>query len=190
MNRSRPFPVIVCCGGGIDSTALLHYYLAREFTIHGIHFDYGQPACRGERRAIEAISSYYNVPIELAHLSPVIHANPNGEFYGRNALFVLSALNHLGSNEGLVSLGIHANVPYYDCTRAFGQDLQVLLDGYFGGTVTLDLPFLDFSKADIFAYCKRNNVPIKSTYSCERNPYEPCGLCLSCLERRHYDSSE
>lgn len=189
MNKSIP-PVVICCGGGLDSTALIHYYLTRGLTIQGIHFDYGQPACQAERKALRAISKHYKVLIDFANLRPIITPTATGEFQGRNAILVLSALNHLKSNKGLISLGLHEDSIYYDCTPIFTQHLQALLDGYFGGLVVLDVPFLSFSKEAIFEYCLQNEVPIELTYSCERSSDRPCGTCHSCLERNRYDLNE
>lgn len=187
---NKKIPVTLCCSGGVDSTALIHYYLQRHQSIQCVHFDYGHPACEGERTALIAISQRYRVSIEYARLRPAIGnmSISTGEIYGRNALFVLSALNQVKQTEGLISLGIHAGTGYYDCTPTFAQQMQAILDGYFQGAVVLDTPFLYFSKGDIFAYCQQNSVPVELTYSCERNAMSPCGSCPSCLDRKQYDS--
>jgi 7-cyano-7-deazaguanine synthase len=84
-------------------------------------------------------------------------------------------------------LGIHSGTDYYDCTSAFANHVQRLLDGYFGGLIVLDTPFIDHTKQDIYAYCRVKEVPVALTYSCERNRKVPCGECLSCRERTSYD---
>jgi len=183
MSEDTESQALVCCGGGIDSTALLHYYLARGFTVFGVHFDYGQPACRGERRAVEAVARFYGIPFKGERLRPSINPTPTGEYKGRNTLFILSALSDQGVRNGLISLGVHANAPYYDCTPAFLRQMQDMLDGYYGGAMVVDAPFSEFSKEDIVAYCRDNEVPLHLTYSCERSSVRPCNSCLSCLDR-------
>jgi 7-cyano-7-deazaguanine synthase len=180
--------VVICCGGGTDSTALIPYYLDQGLDVQGVHFDYGQPSYPGESRAVRAISEYFQVPIKQAMLRPKLVIEPNGVCLGRNALFVISAAKYLKSGAGLISLGIHSGTTYYDCTPIFVSHAQRLLDGYFGGRLALDTPFLHFHKQDVFAYCKERGVPFALTYSCERNPNTPCGRCPSCLERGLYDS--
>ena len=186
MTNSRS--VIICCGGGTDSTALIDYYLELDYTVHGVHFDYGQIALPGERQAVEALSKYYQVPILPGTLRPKLKVGPGQECKGRNALFVLFAAQFLENQQGLISLGIHAGTPYYDCSLSFVQRMQWLLDGYFDGTVVLDTPFLDFHKRDVYAYCKLHDVPVDLTYSCQRHPHTPCGVCTSCQDRSHYDT--
>jgi 7-cyano-7-deazaguanine synthase len=181
--------VVICCGGGTDSTALVAYYLDRGFDVRCVHFDYGQPSFPGERQAVSAISKYYHVPVRYSELRPKLVIKPNTECPGRNALFVLVAAQFLEHGIGLISLGIHSGMPYYDCTPTFVHQMQHLLDGYFGGAVVLDVPFLHFHKQDIYDYCREHGVPVHLTYSCEQNPNTPCGECLSCLDRRQYDLS-
>ena len=188
IHRAKP-QVTVCCGGGVDSTALIHYYLNMGFPVRGIHFYYGQPSYLGERKAIKAIAHFFQIRIEDAKIHPAIRSKKDGEFPGRNARFVFSTLNFFDQATGIVALGIHANTRYYDCTPAFVDNLQMLLNGYYAGTVKLDAPFLDFTKQDIFAYCRKHQVPIDITFSCERGVSEPCGACSSCIDRRYYDAS-
>lgn len=192
MGNNSKLSVTLCCGGGVDSTALMKYYLDLGYIVRGVHFDYGHPACLGERRALMAISNYYDVLVEYSQILPAISnvSETSVELNGRNALFVLSALNQVNQNEGLISLGIHAYSPYYDCSPSFVKNFQALLDGYYKGTVILDAPFLNFSKGDIFNYCREIRAPIELTHSCEKLSDQACGSCSSCMERNYYDSSK
>lgn len=178
--------VIVCCGGGIDSTSVLHYYLAMDFQVYGIHFNYGQSSYPGERQAITRIAQYFGVSIVTARIEPAVRHQLKTMVVGRNTLLALSAINYFQQRKGLVSLGIHAGTEYYDCTSQFVKDFQRILDGYLGGSVRLDCPFLDFTKAEIVAYCKKWGIPVNLTYSCTENPITACGNCPSCLERKVY----
>ena len=186
--EARP-QVTICCGGGVDSTALIHYYLNMGFPVRGVHFYYGQPSYPGERKAIKAIARFFQIRIENAQIHPVIRSEKDSELPGRNARFVFAALNFFDQDTGIVALGIHSNTRYYDCTPSFVHDLQMLLNGYYAGAVQLDAPFLSFTKRDVFAYCREYQVPIDVTFSCERGVSEPCGVCSSCIDRRYYDAS-
>ena len=117
-------------------------------------------------------------------IKPLASCQLNNVVVGRNALFALSAINYFQQEAGLVALGIHAGTDYYDCTTQFVGDFQRLLDGYLGGRIQLDCPFLDFTKAEILAYCRKWGIPVNLTYSCLNNPMTACGSCLSCLERQ------
>jgi 7-cyano-7-deazaguanine synthase len=61
--------------------------------------------------------------------------------------------------------------------------MQRVLDGYHGGTMYVEAPFLEFSKRDIFDYCLDNGVPVGLTFSCERGSDRPCRQCASCKDR-------
>ncbi len=83
---------------------------------------------------------------------------------------------------GIMSLGIHSGVPYFDCTKEFVKKMNVIVEEYSEGKVRIDTPFIDWDKKMIVSYCRDSGVPIHLTYSCE-NGDEPCGKCLSCLDR-------
>lgn len=180
--RQKP-NVIICCSGGIDSTALIHYYLIEGCQVNCVHFDYGQPALKAEIRSLREIEKYFDVKVETLALRPKPKYSSSGECYGRNALFVLNAISLMKKPKTLISLGIHSNSFYYDSSEVFVQQMQDILYGYFGGLTRFDVPFLNFTKRDIVEYCIKNEIPIELTRSCDQGSGKPCGKCLSCKER-------
>ena len=184
----KRIPVLVAASGGIDSTALIHRYLSEKEVVRAIHFDYGQPSRRSEREAVGRACRHYRVKVTFAKLG--IRMLPRGyELLGRNALFVIAGAS-MGPPPLRVSLGIHRGPEYYDVTPRFVSDMQRVLDGYFGGTVVLEAPFLSDTKKDIVDYCKRKRVPLHMTYSCQKKNAPPCGRCPSCLDRQRYLGSK
>jgi 7-cyano-7-deazaguanine synthase len=166
----------------MDSAALLPFYLSRGAEVRGVHFDYGQPTLVGERRSVLALSRHYDITVDAACLGFAVECT-EGEYHYRNALLVLAAASiaqhaHLG-----IAIGIHAGPPYYDCTPAFVDDMQRVLDGYRGGSTRVEAPFLEFSKRDIFDFCLGNDVPVDLTFSCERGSNRACQQCASCEDR-------
>lgn len=174
---------IVLFSGGIDSTACINYYLDQKFAVKPVFINYGQISAKYELRSAQQIVSFYNINMETLDFKPVQNFS-QGEITGRNAFLILSALLYYPKFTGILSLGIHADVPYYDCSDCFLDDIQRLLDGYTHGKVHLDTPFLQWDKKIIYEYCKDNSVPIDLTYSCENGTAEPCGVCSSCKDRR------
>lgn len=170
-------------GGGIDSAALIAFYLSRGSTVRGIHFNYNQPSFKGERRAVTALAQHYNIPLTTIDLGLTI-ACTQGEYHCRNATLLLTAASFLPTKLGRFALGIHAGTPYYDCSRTFILDIQRIFDGYFAGSIQVEAPFIEFTKKDVFKYCKLAQAPTHLTFSCERSSDIPCGKCLSCLDRR------
>jgi 7-cyano-7-deazaguanine synthase len=176
--------VIVLLSGGIDSTAVLDFYLKRKSAVRAIYFDYGQPCSKGEQDALAKVVSHYSVEQQLVKLgvTPMMRKD---EYLCRNSLLLFAAAS-LESEPTKIAMGIHSDSPYFDCSPLFVRNCQQLLDGYFGGTVRFEAPFLNFVKAQIIDYCKKNKVPLSMTFSCMRGN-KPCGDCPSCLERkRHY----
>jgi 7-cyano-7-deazaguanine synthase len=174
---------IVFLSGGIDSAACVYYNLSQGFHTRGFFIDYGQQPAQREKLSATQIAAYYNIELDTIQIIPCGPAN-SGEIKGRNGLFILAALLYYPRYSGLIALGIHSGTPYYDCSEIFIRDIRKILNGYTDGQVALDIPFLKWNKQMIYEYCKQNTVPIHMTYSCEASNDQPCGKCLSCLDRK------
>lgn len=180
----KKVPVTVLASGGIDSTALLHKYLAAGERVRVFHFQYGQPNRVSELKSLRKVCKHYGLRVKVIKLDfDMFHRGY--ELVGRNALFVLTAAS-LGPPPSRIGLGIHRGLEYYDVTPQFVVDCQRILDGYYGGAVVVDAPFVRGTKSDIIRYCKRCRVPLHLTYSCQMKNSPPCGQCPSCLDRRRY----
>lgn len=174
--------VIILLSGGIDSAACVHYYLKEKFSPQALFINYGQAAMEKEYESAREIASYYNIKLDVVKVD-TSNRFGQGEIKGRNAFFILVSLMRYSTFSGLISLGIHAGVPYYDTTVEFVSDMKTLLDKYTDGRIRIDAPFLNWQKPMIYEYCRENKVPIKLTYSCELGTDPPCGQCRSCLDR-------
>ena len=173
--------------GGIDSTACLAFYLKKKFHVECFHISFGQPAAKHERAAAERVARHFDVPLTILRWSGSVDFMA-GEIVGRNAFLLLGALIEIGENSGILATGIHAGTHYFDCSQAFISSLQIVFDGYCDGRVQLAAPFIEWSKQQVFAFCKSERVPIDLTYSCEKGMGQPCGQCLSCRDRRALDA--
>jgi 7-cyano-7-deazaguanine synthase len=178
--------ILILFSGGIDSTALVHYYLQKGFNVKCLHIQYGQKTEKSEQNAVQELAKYYNIELTIYKLGVSLNTN-HSEYIFRNSLFINLAAGTLPKNINKIALGIHAGVPYYDCSEKFISDIQKIVDGYFAGTVLIEAPFIGFGKQDIYKYCIENKIPIEKTYSCENNEVIPCGYCLSCRDRGMLD---
>ncbi len=154
--------------------------------MEGIFVDYGQKAGEKELSSARSIASHYGIKF-LGCECTIPQGHGQGEIVGRNAFLVFAALLARPAFRGIICLGIHSGVPYYDCSKVFSRDVNRLLEGYTGGQVALDTPFLKWDKRMILEYCKDNDVPVGLTYSCEVGSDPPCGRCTSCRDRRALD---
>lgn len=174
--------VEVLVSGGIDSAALLAFYLRQRFKVRARFVDFGQPAARQESRAARAVCKHYGVRLSIMTVRSGA-AFSAGEIPGRNAFLVFAAVLVGGARPGIIAIGIHEGPPYYDCSESFLISIQTVVDGYAAGRIKVAAPFLKWSKQVIWEFCKKARVPVDSTYSCESGGTRPCGDCLSCKDR-------
>ena len=177
---------VVLMSGGIDSSAALVACHEPDAFLSGMFVDYGQPAAQSEWKAAQRIANHYQIEVRKVDLG-VSLVSAQGEFFGRNALFILTASGTILQRPLVVALGIHALTDYYDTTPLFVRHMQRILNGYSGGSVILSVPFLAHTKAEVIRFAKDNSVPLHLTYSCERQNSRACGECPSCRDRiAHY----
>ena len=174
--------VLVLLSGGVDSAACLRFYLDVGRRPCGLFIDYRQTAAEQEARAAQRIARYFDVKLYEArwHGRDVKEL---GAIAGRNAFFLAAALMERPLSTSVVATGIHAGTDYADCSKTFIGLMKELFHLYSAGKVQVASPFLDWSKADIWSYASDHNVPIDLTYSCEAGHIDPCGKCLSCIDR-------
>jgi 7-cyano-7-deazaguanine synthase len=81
-----------------------------------------------------------------------------------------------------VAIGVHAGMPYADCSAQWLDAWRTLLDVQHSGTVALLAPLVALHKPQVLALA-RGAVPFGLTHSCETGLI-PCGRCLSCQDRQ------
>ena len=179
---------IVLLSGGIDSSACVHYYLSQNIIPIGLFIDYGQAVAKRELISSLQIAKHYKIKLDTLKIL-LNRKFQDGEIKGRNALFLFSALTKYPNYTGIISLGIHEGVSYYDTRKQFIIDMQKIFTSYSDGQIKIDTPFLKWNKPMIYQYCIDNHVPIDLTYSCEKSGRKPCGSCNSCLDRSQWNAS-
>jgi len=173
-------PVYLLFSGGIDSTALIHFFLSQKYPIYLYHIDYGQLSKRNELNSIRRISKYFGLQFETIHIKGLGKMG-GGEILGRNAAFIcLALMKQKKITSGLLAMAIHNGSLYVDSTKIFMKLMQSILDLYTDGKIKFSCPFIDWYKEDIVLYCKKKKIPIYLTYSCELGLKQPCGKCNSC----------
>ena len=174
---------VVLMSGGIDSAACAHLYLSQRVAVEALFVDHGQAAAVPENRAVEAMTAYLRIPLRRIAVKGVDRSGV-GEMVGRNAFLISVALYSSGGQPGLIGLGIHSGTPYFDCSETFAKSISTLVSEQTDGRVTVDAPFISWRKSDIYSYFRTSQLPITLTYSCQAGGDSPCGLCVSCRDRR------
>jgi 7-cyano-7-deazaguanine synthase len=175
--------VLVLLSGGLDSAACLSFYKCLNRPTCGLFIDYEQPAANHEYRAAKEIANYYNVFLYTAKWNGQSKKR-SGIVAARNAFLLIAALMERPEQVTTIALGIHAGTQYTDCSSEFVSRMQSIFDIYSEGALHIATPFKDWTKSDIWAYAISKNVPVDLTYSCEAGLNQPCGKCLSCLDRK------
>ena len=172
----------VLASGGVDSSACIAYYLDLGYAVTPVFVDFGHPANPVEHQHVRQVASHYGLSPREIKLRGV-EAHHMGEIRGRNAAFVAIALMAYPGLAGVLSLGIHAGSPYYDCTSRFRDHMSALVSEYTNGEVQFDAPFINTEKPGIVEFGKAHDLPFGLTYSCETGATPPCGRCPSCKDR-------
>jgi 7-cyano-7-deazaguanine synthase len=175
--------VLVLLSGGVDSAACAAFYRSQRYNVSALFVEYGQGALRQERRAARQIAKHGAIALSTVEISGL---GPFGKGYipARNALLLTAALSHWQAQKGMIALGIHSGTAYADCSQGFVDAVQRLFDVYTDGRARLTCPFMEWTKLQVWNYCREAGVPVELTYSCERGGDRPCGRCLSCKDRR------
>lgn len=175
---------IVLFSGGVDSGACAHYLAGEGHEVHPLFVDYGQRAAIPEIAAASKLSCAMGLTLHSVKMS-MNRSFGAGEIRGRNAFLIFSTiLSSIYDEPCAIALGIHAGTPYYDCTPAFLCSVDRLVAEQSDGRARVIAPFLMWSKRHIFEYFTESKLPLELTYSCEAGEVPPCGVCLSCQDRK------
>lgn len=108
----------------------------------------------------------------------------------RNGLFLSTAASIALSKEcEIIYYGAHhddvAGNAYPDCSQEFVDSMASAIKTGSGEQLTLEAPFVTWSKADIIAKGLELNVPYELTWSCYEGEETPCQTCATCVDRQN-----
>jgi 7-cyano-7-deazaguanine synthase len=173
---------VVLLSGGIDSATLVASLVEQGAPVRGLFVDHGQAAAENETASAKAVAEHYDIHLDAITVGGL--AFGQGEIRGRNAFLLHTGLLAVAPGATVLLMGIHGGTTYVDCSEPFLQIERRSFDLHTGGEVQIAAPFLGMTKGDVLQVARDLGVPLDSTYSCECGG-EPCGACLSCLDRAH-----
>lgn len=176
------FNCLVLLSGGIDSFACAHFLLNNNHRVKALFIDFGQGAAVSEWEAAENVATYLEISVQRVKISNDTSFR-EGEIIGRNLMLTAIGLTFTSSDTSGIALGIHYGTSYFDCSSSFSKRLNTIIQDCSNGSTSLLTPFISWSKQDILEYSNNHHMPLEFTYSCEKQNTNPCGKCLSCLDR-------
>lgn len=177
----------VLLSGGMDSAACLGFYIDQGVLPSAVFVGYGQPAEHDEEKASHQVAAFYDVALTAVTYRP--HRKfAAGYIPHRNAFLVACGLMELGDGRGVLAIGVHEGSSYPDCEPQFLEAVQRMSDVTTGGRISIQAPFLAWSKPSVLGLCDRLEVPLNLTWSCENRGPLPCGGCASCIDRGLIDA--
>lgn len=169
--------------------------------IELLYFDYGQLAGPQELPRVVKFAESIKAPMHIVNLkevfsgmhSSILEQNKQREF-GRSASIVpfrngifLSIAAGFADDLGFdaISCGIHLTTGLYpDNSREF---LESITNAIGAGTVnkvkTLSL-IGNMEKHEVIRFALAAEAPLELTWSCFSGEPEPCGTCVSCVQRK------
>ena len=171
---------LVLASGGLDSSTLISLAQNEGTELLALFVDYGQPARMAEESAITKLSKAMQFPLRKIRYQG--REFKSGEIRGRNAFLLQLALMEFPAESGAVLLGVHSGNGYLDCSPEFMDLMKRSFEFHSGGTISVEAPFLQWTKSEVFKVGVEMGVPISVTYSCEA-ANSPCGNCDSCRAR-------
>lgn len=203
--------MVLGLSGGLDSTTLAGYYLKKGYEVYPLIFTYGSKHNKYENDAAFTVAEHIGCQtpklVKLDFIKELMKSNllkdqgeiPEG-FYagenmrltvvpGRNSIFISIMLGYAESiGASIISAGVHAgdHFIYPDCRPEFINGMAHAVLAASDGKITLEAPFINYTKLDILkiGYSLIPPIPYELTRTCYKDQPISCGVCGSCNERK------
>lgn len=201
INHSEHAAVLLS-SGGLDSTTLAYWLKAKGVQFLPLFIDYGQHCSGTELKTLaRVLPPEFTSKIEIVRIGD-IYKNCSSRLIAapdlwkdtvvgddlylpyRNLLMLTvgAAFTQAKGLARLYSAFINSNhAKEIDCSAEFFNRLEGMLSDY--GTVRVEMPFRNMSKAEVARIGSRLGAPIAQTFSCQAAPEIPCGACPNCVDR-------
>jgi len=203
--------VVLSLSGGLDSTTLLAYYLAKNYEVLPVVFNYNSKHNKYENKAAFNICKYYDLNykfVEMPFINELFKSNllssgeeiPEGYYTdatmsqtvvpGRNLIFLSILAGYAESVEAeIVAVGVHGgdHFIYPDCRPEFIYSANATIFLSSNRKVIVEAPFLYLNKTKIleigYSLPPQYVPPYELTRTCYKDQELACGKCGSCTER-------
>jgi len=201
---------VILVSGGMDSATAVYEAIDRGYEPYFLHTSYGQRTEGKEYECAKALAEEVDAAdflhIETGHLSQIGASSltdeemevedadvesdeiPTSYVPFRNANLLAMAVSYAEANDcSAVFIGAHSEdfSGYPDCRPEFFEAFQQVVNvGTKPDTdISLEAPFVEWSKTEIAERGLEIGVPYNLTWSCYRDEAPACGTCDSCAFR-------
>lgn len=188
---------VVLVSGGIDSAVALAWAHHNYRQLYALSFNYFLRPFR-ERLSVFRLLQIY--PAQLIEPSfPFLKEAqdledksaegmlPEGYLSNRNMIFYSVAAYYAESYRCEAIVGGHTaedSQAFPDASQGYFHAIENLLNqGMLSQTVRIEQPLIGMTKLDVLRKAIEWSVPLEYTWSCYWDATEPCGNCISCVER-------
>jgi 7-cyano-7-deazaguanine synthase len=193
---------ILLASGGMDSTTLAYWLVAKKIEFYPLFVNYGQHCMETELKSLKKVLPLNSLDrLEILDIS-TIYAGSSSRLinaadlwkdqisaddlylpYRNLLLLTLAAIVAQKNKFDIVFSGfINSNhAKEIDCSNDFFNALEGILKDY--GSVKIEMPFRHLSKFEVAQIGINLEAPIGSTFSCQASPDVPCGACPNCVDR-------
>jgi len=189
--------LVTLVSGGLDSTLIAVLVKEEGISQLPIFIDYGQICKDMEWEACKQVHKGLDLPQPLVmNLSgfgklissgltdPKLNVYKDAFLPGRNLLFLLAGSAYAYQNNcSAVAIGLLSDESsiFPDQTEEFVKYSQIVINTAMGREIRIIAPLMSFTKNDVIELARSKGI--RGTYSCHAGTAEPCGECVSCIER-------
>lgn len=190
--------LVTLVSGGLDSTLMAVMAKKDGLEQHPLFIDYGQRAAEREWQVCRTLFRTYKLPkptkMDVSGFGNNVSSGltdtkkdllTEAFLPGRNMLFLLCGAAFAATKKASgVCIGLldENQRIFEDQSASFLTRAEAMLRTATASQVSLAAPLIKFSKKQVLALAAEHGV--KGTYSCHSGKKQPCGKCISCLERQ------
>lgn len=190
--------IVTLVSGGLDSTLMSLLINEEKVQQYPLFIDYGQLCEKREWSTCLNMHKKYKIPrpkkMNISGFGKVVSSglttskkrlNEDAFLPGRNLLFLIVASAYaIETQSNAVAIGLLDDKYHLfpDQTQKFIIETKKIINIALGHKIDILAPLIRFSKIDIIRIAKKKKI--KGTYSCHSGNKKPCGVCVSCSEKK------
>lgn len=184
--------IIVLFSGGLDSSILCGYLLAKGHTITPLFVERRQRNLEAERRAVTSVVQHLQLtqPLSASIDLPFPPELRAPGLPARNLVLISLAAQYAARmSADAIALGNVIDDDFPDCTNRFRRTVSQTLEVALERRVDVVAPFADWegwAKSAALQWAARNNLThvIAASWSCWVRNDKHCGECDACRDRQ------